>query len=203
MTDSNELTARAVAPMVVKALGKEWTIKPTDNPHDDNVTLAHVSGASIGLRTSQYGDKGKIVCGGYGTHSAHQVRIEGTHEIRVSVSRGASVIAAELTRRLLPDYLAAFAKQTAAIAEYDAGDRAIERTTMELWEHAGKPSHKPWRRSNGKTGPMQFYAPGASGAVIVHSATSIEIEVRGVHPEAARAILDVLRHHAAESPDDG
>lgn len=114
--------ARATAPH----LGQQW--RPEQDAHEHCAVLVHTTGLRIALR-SEWNTPDRITASGVYPASPHG-RPYGTphHKITVRADRGPKVLAAEISRRLLPDYTASFRK----VAEYQAAEDAYSRELAQV-----------------------------------------------------------------------
>jgi hypothetical protein len=111
-------TFRIKAHAIVKELGADWKVatpKDDDSIFDKRVEFLGPDGAKLYLSADGYRNLGKMnVSGGHQNHNAyveHRHYDEKMPEINVSLAKSAKQIAADISRRLLPD-LAVLVKAT-------------------------------------------------------------------------------------------
>lgn len=105
MADKLRAELPTLAREIAAELGEGWsTSHDSEGGHVFNVRLMGPDGACLNL-TVDWNSKGKVKIGGSYLGGAHRLWGLNHYDIGVSANRGAAKIAAEIKRRLLPDYL--------------------------------------------------------------------------------------------------
>lgn len=183
MTDKQ--TARQIAREVAPLLGEGWVFDDRDSA---GASIAGPDDAELFFYLG-YGSKGKVtISSSYPNGTYQKVWKYDRFEIGVSVSRGAAVIAKEIQRRLLPDYLPELARVRQAIADHDAAEARRDSVAEVLGKIVG---------SEARGGEIRLYHSGGyHGAINVgHGGDNVRIELGGLSSEQAELILSALVAH--------
>jgi hypothetical protein len=183
MTDKQQLDAELAE--VLKHL-PGWQLDPKYNDHCWCAVLIDGTGRGIHVNATQA--KGRLYLSGcWPTDSDHRVHGPDKH-LHITVARGRppEKIAAEIQRRFLPWYLAAYAEQVEKVAKCNAARNRQQEVTVELAALLG-PEASRRLQSN----PNQIYAAGLT--VDVHGdGESASIQLRYTTVKVAKAVLKAL-----------
>lgn len=192
---------RTLAQEVAPLLGEGWAY---DTTRDDYTWAAFIdgpNGARLMIAAPAYTPApAKLEINALlpdGSRDVLRYNENGRHEIGVSESRGAQVIAREITRRLLPAYLEQLADVQTRITkqQHAAATRAevVQSLALAFRGSVASNGHRPDEARFGH-GSRDYY-----GSVTVrHDATKVDLEMRGVSVDIARLIADVLKSADAE-----
>ena len=182
-----------LAQAVAVELGPEWAYSALAR------TITRPDGA--GVYFSVLADKRVHVGGERPAGTSYGIGDNPPDGITVALGRGPRVIALEITRRYLLDYLSWYANAARRLAETQAVEAARHALLSELAAILGVAASKPGR-------DQQVYAhllrPGSSLAVVTGSYDgTVNIKINSATPELARAILRIIREHARkEAPHE-
>ena len=109
-------TLRVQGELIALHLGKPWKFNALRDPSNWSFELIDGHGRGLFFRCEYGASKKYRISGNFSASKTGRHYGKG-HSIGVSRSRAAKAIAADITRRLLPDYLAAF---DTAVARYHA-----------------------------------------------------------------------------------
>jgi len=160
-----------------------WQLDPKYDGHCWCAVLIDGTGRGIHVNATQA--KGRLYLSGtWPQDSEHRVHGPDKHlHITVARNRPPEKIAAEITRRFLPWYLAAYAEQTERVANCNAARNRQQEVTVELAALLG-PDASRRLQSN----PNQIYASGLT--VDVHGdGESVSIQLRYTTLKIAKAVL--------------
>ena len=182
---------------VCAAMGTGWTFENKDEHAAGTVyapRFVHADGHGFYL-CSRYNSNGKVEVspvwpkGSDGKTVTYYPAVYGgpnTHEIKVSVSRGADAIAADIKKRFLPVYLPMWQNAADVRNRNDAYSSLTKATVAELVKS------ELFTNSARDDSPKVLYTK-AKGAYSVNvSGGFVSFEVSGVTPEKAIAILQLL-----------
>jgi hypothetical protein len=119
--------ARSIAEAVAAILGEPWCLGPLGEQYRDRGQLIAPDGVDLLLRIDERDTRLIRVSGGYPPDPFYRSE---THQIRVAHARRAPVIAAQIVRRLLPNYLTELRAAQARTHEH----AAVLRTRADLLE---------------------------------------------------------------------
>ncbi len=183
MTDKQQLDAELTE--VLKHLAG-WQLDPTFAQHCWAAAL--IDGVGRGIHVNATQAKGRLSISGMWPSDSdrQQHRPDKPLHITVARNRPPEKIAAEIERRFLPWYLAAYAEQLKRAEQHDAARNRQQEVTVELAALLGpEASHR--MQSN----PNQIYASGLT--VDVHgNGESVSIEVRYKSVKVAKAVLKAI-----------
>lgn len=116
------------------------------------------------------------------------------HSISVGEARGAATIAKEITRRLLPDYVATLAKVLAAIKERKTYHAACETNAKRLGDILGEtPGTRGVRHIDLANLQLSFFDDDIHGSVEDIRDTAVKIEITLPIADAARVLKVVQK----------
>lgn len=185
MHDSKSLSREIAA-----ELG-DWRVDESEQYADHRSTyLVHQSGARLSLAPAWNKPDRLEIAGTYpqGTHNV--ARFE-RYEIGVTATRGATTIAKEIRRRLLPAYLAEHRRVLDALHAHD-DDRqaatAAARTLASLLrtERISEP------RDGSTRANASCYRDGLYGGFTVTARNNVDMELHGLTTEQAEAIARLV-----------
>lgn len=179
------MTLHTLLADVATHLGDGWS---ADTEKD---WLHGPDGARLYVREETYGSsKGKwSISGGeqhlpgyeYSNHGHLTSRVS----INVSPSRGAKVVAGEITRRLLPEYLDALHRVREAIARTQSAEAARKAVVAQLLTH---PVTKEWGEDK-----VRCDVPGAYGYLTVnYNGDGIDFDLKHVPLDVAFQVVALL-----------
>lgn len=180
---------------VVEGDPTDWDVRESGREMRGRVRVQHetIEGAQITLSAGVYGHKGRLlVSGAYPVHNGTSYpsrRVQGDPQGKVTVAdtKSPEDIAKDIERRFLPGYL----QSLALAAEELAGDVAYEDSkatlTAELASVAGKAPYQ-----NGSHGFSMYRDHGGYVRGQVNGPDSVDLEIRSLPAESARAILRLL-----------
>ena len=183
MTDKQQLDAELTT--ILKHL-PGWQLDPKYADHCWCAVLIDGTGRGIHVNATQA--KGRFCLSGvWPTDSEHQVHGPDKHlHITVARNRPPEKIAAEIERRFLPWYFAAYAEQLKRAEQHDAARNRQHEVTVELAALLG-PEASRRMQSN----PNQIYAPGLT--VDIHgNGESASIELRYKSITTVKAVLKAI-----------
>jgi len=160
-----------------------WQLDPKYDGHCWCAVL--IDGTGWGIHVNATQAKGRLYLSGtWPQDSEHRVHgPDKSLHITVARNRPPEKIAAEITRRFLPWYLAAYAEQTERVANCNAARNRQQEVTVELAALLG-PDASRRLQSN----PNQIYA--SSLTVDVHgNGESVSIQLRYTTLKIAKAVL--------------
>lgn len=191
---------------IAALLPGKWTVKDPSEPNDGSwwASVENCDGRKLHFRADDR-KKGapRVEISGIWPSSKSQGVIaparyadneKGTFEITVARNRGAAAIAAEIKRRLLPDYSRVFVICKARAEYWDENDRRRNEVAAELRQLVGDTKSFPNRD------PKSVCAAKLDGV--------LDIEVRGpdcvhfrmdISLEAAKAVIAVLKKRTKTS----
>ena len=129
MPESTNFDLEALAHDVALALGEGWQVGATPGYPGDPVHLDGPDGAGLSLAPATYKPDKVQISGVYPPHDLDRSKHPG---ITVSVRRGGELIAREISRRLLPPYLAELAEVLASNATAKANRGARLQLAYDL-----------------------------------------------------------------------
>lgn len=149
-------------------------------------TLTGPGGAALLLREHE----GRIgISGAFGPARNWRPRDAGADRISVAATAAPDRIAREVSRRLLPSYLAALTAARTAYEQNEARVAAAQRVLTELLELAGG------RRAQYTSDLEGYCHPGAVYRIKVSprdEGPTVQIELRSLDVETARAVVAML-----------
>lgn len=104
----------------------DWTVKQDEADRDWCATLTHPSGASLFIRN---GGREQITIYGRNAQGSYS---RSDHKMGINPARGAAVVAKEIARRLLPDYMKDYAQQAEQVRQWQARHSEANRKAEEL-----------------------------------------------------------------------
>lgn len=120
LADKMRAELPTLAQTIAAELGEGWTTTHTsEGGHVFNVRLMGPDGACLHLNVD-WNSKGIVKIGGSYLGGTHRLWGLNHYDIGVSASRGAAKIAAEIKRRLLPDYLVELERFKGMVAAEEA-----------------------------------------------------------------------------------
>jgi len=185
-----------------------WTIAacPYDSAHWCD--LVRSDGATVRVYAGRAGwvPEGRVEIAGVfpRTKDGQAIYGEPPPKITCSIARGAKTIAAEIARRLLPEYLARFDHLKAIVTKQnenaDEADVIAARLVAQLGEGAKTERAKTYTRDVRKIwssleGVYRLQVRPAYG----EQAPEVDMELHGIAPETAAAILSVLQEAEARA----
>lgn len=191
--DISKTQIDAMADQIAEALGPEWHRVPVEIRHAS--VLADDKGHAFSINAALGGPGQLRVSGHYegdlGQYA--QIHVDGTKSplptIRVSHSKTAAVIAAEIVRRFLPQLVevtdAAMAHKTAV----DTAQAAAESVAEQLAAIA------PGATVEGKNQNQVIYVPDEAGRPsfsAMCSPGSVQLDLRSLSTAKAKAVLQLL-----------
>lgn len=195
MSDDTGARMYALALKIAPLLGDDWSVE-TERESSWNALIYGPNGARIFIAGEHFKPAPcKLEIAGWlpeGSRDVVHYDETMTHKIGASESRGAEVIAREITRRLLPEYLAHLADVTERIAKRNdaAATRAatIVKLAQDFRGSVASNGYKPDEARFGH-GSRDYY-----GSVeIRHDSKSVDLEIHGLPVELARKIAAILR----------
>lgn len=202
--ERNEL--RALAADVAAALGDGWGVETEWDGSDP--AIRHIDGRRLHIHAPQYPHamRGKItVSGDYPYRPGAYIEPGNRAEIGISASRGAVVIAREISRRLLPDYTERWLKVLAGNAEHAKSVSNLRAVEARFYAALGKPAPDDsglpdWRkreRERDTRATIRMYGDGLNGDVELSAYSgdrvSVSLELRSLSVETALELLALLR----------
>lgn len=191
-------TARAIA----VALGDGWDAKNGYADDGRDAFLFRASGELIHLTRDGYRQSGRIEIMGTGEpelsdHWPHDRARQGRrrHQITVSTTKTPDQIARDISRRLLPEYLAAFDTAVAAKRVADEWETARQRLVNEIIDTLDGKATPPHCRGDVEFGDWHSNSE-INGHVTV-SGSDAKLEIRVPRP----FVLDFVRHMATFTSD--
>lgn len=179
MTEKQQLDAELTE--ILKHL-PGWQLDPRYNDHCWCAVLSDGTGRGIHVNATQA--KGRLYLSGCWPYDSDH-RMHGPNKslhITVGRDRPPEKIAAEIRRRFLPWYLAAYAEQAERAAECDSNRNRQQKLAVELAAVLG-PEIKA--RTDGN--PARIHAKGLS--LEVHGSGDVSIELRYTNVKIAKALL--------------
>lgn len=162
-----------------------WQLDPKYADHCWCAVLIDSIGREIHVNATQA--KGRFCLGGmWPTDSDHQQHIpDKPLHITIARNRPPEKIAAEIERRFLPWYLAAYAEQLKRAEQHNAARARQQEITVELAALLGSDASRRMQRN-----PNQIYALGLT--VDVHGNGEVSIELRYKTVKVAKAVLKAI-----------
>jgi hypothetical protein len=163
-----------------------WQLDPKYADHTWCAVLRDGAGKGIHVNATQA--KGRFYLSGMWPCDSDRQQCTPDKPLHITVARNRppEKIAAEITRRFLPWYTAAYAEQAERAARYNASRNRQQEVTVELAALLGDGAA---RRMQGN--PNQIYASGLT--VDVHgNGDSVSIELRYKSLKVAKAVLRAL-----------
>ena len=183
MTDKRQLDAELAA-MLPFLPG--WQLDPAYADHTWCAVLRDGTGKGIHVNSTQA--KGRLYLSGMwpSTSDREACRPDKCQHITVARDRPPEKIAAEIERRFLPWYTAAYAEQAERAAKHNAARNRQQEVTVELAAVLGQGAARRLQSN-----PNQVYASGLT--VDVHgNGESVSIEVRYKSVKVAKAVLKAI-----------
>ncbi len=148
MNTTNEIIHMAqLGPQIAAELGPEWTAHSSDETSwRPSVTLSRADGASIYIVRDRK-DTRLVISGEYPHDYSREVL-----DITVGIKYPPVTIAGQIRRRLLPEYLPAYALAVERKTRADTNEAARLAALQKLADIAGEPI-------NANSGKIYFYAP--------------------------------------------
>lgn len=185
MTEKQQLDAELTE--VLKHL-PGWQLDPKYNDHCWCAVLSDDNGRGIHVNATQA--KGRFYLSGCWPHDS-EGRMHGPDKhlhITVARNRPSEKIAAEITRRFLPWYLAEYTKQTERVAEYNAARDRQQGIAAELAALLGPDASRRLQSNRDRNHcPNRVYANGIT--IDVHGSADVSIELRYTNVKIATAVL--------------
>jgi hypothetical protein len=183
MIDKQQLDAELTA---ILPYLSGWKLDPTYANHTWCAVLIDDVGRGIHVNATQA--KGRLYIGGMWPIDSdrQQHRPDKPLHITIARNRPPEKIAAEIERRFLPWYLAAYAEQLKWAEQHNTSRNRQQEVTVELAALLG-PEASRRMQSN----PNQIYAPGLT--VDVHgNGESVSIQLRYKSLKVAKAVLKAI-----------
>ena len=183
MTDKRQLDAELAA---LLPFLPGWQLDPAYADHTWCAVLRDGTGKGIHVNSTQA--KGRLYLSGIWPCDSDRQQCTPDKRLHITVARNRppEKIAAEITRRFLPWYTAAYTEQTDRAARYNAARNRQQEVTVELAALLGDDAT---RRLQSKTN--QVYAPGLT--VDVHGGgETASIELRYKSIKVVKAMLQAL-----------
>ena len=183
MTDKQQLDAELTA-LLPYLPG--WKLDPTYADHTWCAVLKDSNGRGIHVNMTQA--KGRFYISGMWpwTSDRQQYRPDKCQHITIARNRPPEKIAAEIQRRFLPWYTAAYAEQAERVKQHDASRNRQQEVTVELAAILGERASRRMQSN-----PNQIYASGLT--VDIHgNGESVSIELRYKSLKVAKAVLRAL-----------
>ena len=180
MTERQQLDAELTA---ILPYLPGWKLDPTYANHTWCAVL--IDGTGRGIHVSITQAKGRFyISGMWPSDSDHQqCRPDKCQHITIARNRPPEKAAAEITRRFLPWYTAAYAEQNERTTWHNAARNRQQEVTAELAALLGQKAAQ-----GAQSNPNRIYVPGL--AVEVHGGgTSVSIEMRFKSLKVAKAVL--------------
>lgn len=188
MTDKQQLDAELTE--VLKHL-PGWQLDPRYNDHCWCSVLSDGTGRGIFVNAIQA--NGRLCIGGMWPSDSDRQQYLPDKPLRITIarSRPPKKIAAEITRRFLPWYLAEYAKQTEYVNARNASRDRQHEITAELAALLGPDASRRLQsnRERNQT-PNHIYVSGLT--VDVHNNGEVSIELRYTSVKVAKAVLKAL-----------
>lgn len=187
---------------VAAELGGSWHASP--HPWDGAVAVEHSGGHRIVLEEGR--TDGRICARGVLPADADNVR-DIFHEISVRADRGPAVLAAEITRRLLPDYSKDLAAAQKFLREKEqtayARARKVRQLTGALSGDVRTPAHL--RTDHWTT--ISWYAPGADiqehRIKVLGDGSRAELTLAALPFGLVKQICELLARHKRATTERG
>ena len=163
-----------------------WKFDPTYADHTWCGVLIDGNGRGIHLNMTQA--KGRLYISGMWpwTSDRQQYRPDKCQHITIARNRPPEKIAAEIQRRFLPWYTAAYAEQAERVKQHNASRNRQQEVTVELAALLGSEASRRLQSN-----PNQIYAPGLT--VDVHgSGESASVQLSCKSIKAIKAVLKAL-----------
>lgn len=159
-----------------------WKLDPAYARHTWCAVLVDGEGRGIHVNATQA--KGRLYLSGIWpqTSDREYCRPDKCLHITVGRDRPPEKTAAEITRRFLPWYLAAYTEETERVRQHNESRNRQQELTVELTALLGPDAHKRLQ-----TGRCQIHAPGLS--VDVHGNGDVSNEMRYRNVKVATAVL--------------
>jgi hypothetical protein len=191
----------ALTAEIAQALGAPWKVKPPRAGYDDESYpsryIVNGEGAELVIRIEEYGaKKGRVNVYGslnIGRHWQYETVYENGNrvnvpDISVNPERGVEVIAKEIKRRLIPEYLRVLGLAQAQVKKANERTAARQAALRKLHKLAG--GHAPdFEREPDKD---RLYST-AAGTIVVHYDGSVQFERLDVSQEQAEHIIEYLK----------
>ncbi len=163
-----------------------WQLDPKYADHTWCAVLIDGDGRGIHVNSTQA--KGRFHISGMWpwTSDRQQYRPDKCQHITIARNRPPEKIAAEIQRRFLPWYMAAYAEQTERVRRHNDGRNRQQEVTVELAAILGEEATRRMQSN-----PNQIYASGLT--VDIHgNGESVSIELRYKSLKVAKAVLRAL-----------
>jgi hypothetical protein len=194
------MTTDELVPLAREAaaeLGDAWSVNSDMDTF--GVHLHGPDGQRLHFRESRDKRGAVTISPTYPHPTAYYFQGEQHKAINVRADRGARVIAGEIRRRLMPEYVATLAEVRKADERHSAAYAAREKYVAEVYQIIGKdrPVLKDWQQSRAEQDThshVDLYGTGGgSGHVDVSfDATTASLEIRYIPAEKVLAILRLL-----------
>jgi hypothetical protein len=182
-----------IAEVVAKEMG-DWEISPGYNRDQFVIEQGE---QSLYLAFDIYGNVGKVEISAQYPERARELYRVKRPEIRVSHSRGAGVIAKEIKRRLMPEYLPELAKVQQRIKEVEEAEavQAIATKAVATALGVNPPGEDKYQGANGiyvRTG-SDYSSALRNTSFRMYSSGSTHIEIYTDSTEVAIKIAEFIR----------
>lgn len=160
-----------------------WQLDPKYADHTWCAVLIDGNGRGIHVNSTQA--KGRLYISGMWpwTSDRQQYRPDKCQHVTIARNRPPEKIAAEIQRRFLPWYMAAYAEQAERAAQHNASRNRQQEVTVELAALLGDGAARRLQSN-----PNQIYASGLT--VDVHgNGDSVSIQLRYTTVKVAKAVL--------------
>lgn len=164
-----------------------WSFFPDEN-YDMGAKLSGPDGQGIRMFKEMWNSERLMITGVYPPGS-HPFDLGSCPRISVSPSRGAAAIARDISRRLLPGYVALLAGVNAAMAEHEVARdarRAVLTKAMAIIGRGCSPDAEEREIS------LYGLAGGYGNLRLNHHGDSGEITIRGISSDMILTVLRVL-----------
>lgn len=202
MTTAQRNEFLPLAEDIAKALSEDWTVKPSDASEGGwRVRMVRSTGGTVAVwRDRDHPDK--VTLDGQFPDPPNGVRYSDVqhlapkhdaHRIRVNPSRGPVVIAREIERRLLPDYLPALATWEAHMQQKAAAFEAQQKMLRILADILNTKPRKGSRNDHPEYVEWSPFGQGVARFVVDKDGDGARLESTHLSAEQAVAVAETLR----------
>jgi len=183
---------------------------PAPSPDADWGLLVRADGASFSIRVGGFRAEGRVTMRGQSPRFRDGTYYYGgpgksRHEITCDAKRSPESIAKDILRRFLPVYLEQWAEALAYVTKHDAHGAEAEEVAKRLAPVVhGRVGENKSRRGDGVSifAPLDTIQriavqPGYDG-IYLNNEVRVDIDARGLSPEVAAQILDLIQHDERE-----
>lgn len=191
MAETREIV-RQTAGMVATELGEGWSVEVDADTAENNATLLGPDGARVFMHLPMYGNTDRFeITGWYGWQKIRDMYPEPKRvSINVGRMRGPAVIAREITRRLLPEYLPELERVNAWLVKRGESEATRDAVAADLFALAGDEpgphaQHTVYVKNAARNGGITRMTVGLGG--------SIDVERMYLTPAQARRVIAILQ----------